>query len=104
MGGLPAQTNRICWPGSDLRLAPSSNPPSYSYGLLPAKLFPRICQRRIDLASARGAAVVRRTELPHKWRHASWPGNCVDPASPRGNAGRDPKTINLQDVKRPGSP
>ena len=56
------EVNRFYWPGPDLRAVPGTNPPSYNYGLLPAKLFRRIRQRLIDLASARGAAVVRRTE------------------------------------------
>ncbi len=56
------EVNRFRWPGPDLRPVPGSNPPRFSYGLLPAKLFLRIRQRLIDVASARGAAVVRRTD------------------------------------------
>ncbi len=42
--------------------APWYKPPRFSYGLLPAKLFLRIRQRLIDVASRRGAPVVRRSE------------------------------------------
>jgi mRNA-degrading endonuclease toxin of MazEF toxin-antitoxin module len=57
-----SEVNRFRWPGPDLRPIPGSNPPSFSYGLLPAKLFLRIRQRLIDVASSRGAPVVRRSE------------------------------------------
>ena len=56
------EVNQFHWPGPDLRPIPGSNPPRFSYGFLPAKLFLRIRQRLIDVASSRGARVVRRTE------------------------------------------
>ena len=56
------EVNRFHWPGPDVRPIPGSDPPSFSYGLLPAKLFLRIRERLIDVASSRGAPVVRRTE------------------------------------------
>ncbi len=56
------EVNRFHWPGPDLRPVPGSDPPSFSYGLLPAKLFLRIRERLIDVASSRGASVVRRSE------------------------------------------
>jgi len=37
-------------------------PPRFGYGLLPATLFRRIRERLIDIASRRGAPVIRRTE------------------------------------------
>ncbi len=57
-----SEVNRFHWPGPDLRPVPGSKPPRFSYGLLPAKLFLRIRERLIDVASGRGAPVVRRTE------------------------------------------
>ena len=57
-----SEVNRFRWPGPDVRPIPRSNPPSFSYGLLPAKLFLRIRERLIDVASRHGAPVVRRTE------------------------------------------
>lgn len=57
-----SEVNRFRWPGPDLRPIAGTDPPSFSYGLLPAKLFQRIRERLIDLASRRGAPVVRRTE------------------------------------------
>lgn len=59
---LVGEVNRFRWPGPDLRPIPGSDPPSFSYGLLPAKLFLRIRERLIDVAARRGAPVVRRTE------------------------------------------
>jgi mRNA-degrading endonuclease toxin of MazEF toxin-antitoxin module len=59
---IVSEVNRFRWPGPDLRPIPRSNPPRFSYGLLPAKLFLRMRQRLIDVASRRGAPVVRRTE------------------------------------------
>lgn len=59
---IVSEVNRFHWPGPDLRPIPRSNPPRFSYGFLPAKLFLRIRQRLIDVASNRGAPVVRRTE------------------------------------------
>ncbi len=56
------EVNRFHWPGPDVRPIPGSDPPSFSYGLLPAKLFLRIRERLIDVASSRGAPAVRRTE------------------------------------------
>lgn len=56
------EVNRFHWPGPDVRPIPGSDPPSFSYGLLPAKLFLRIRERLIDVASSRGAPIVRRTE------------------------------------------
>lgn len=56
------EVNRFRWPGPDLRPIAGANPPRFSYGLLPAKLFLRIRQRLIDVASRRGAPVLRRTE------------------------------------------
>ena len=58
---VAANLNRCHWPGPDLRLAPGAKPPSNGHGLPPAKLFLRIRQSRIYIASARGA-VVRRTD------------------------------------------
>ena len=57
-----SEVNRFRWPGPDVRPIPGSDPPRFSYGLLPAKLFLRIRQRLIDIASRRGAPVVRRLE------------------------------------------
>ena len=57
-----SEVNRFQWPGPDVRPIPGSDPPIFSYGLLPAKLFLRIRERLIDVASSRGAPVVRRTE------------------------------------------
>ena len=56
------EVNRFRWPGPDLRPIAGAGPPRFSYGLLPAKLFLRIRQGLIDVASRRGAPVVRRTE------------------------------------------
>ncbi|MFB3150397.1 MAG: growth inhibitor PemK [Alphaproteobacteria bacterium] len=59
---IVSEVNRFRWPGPDLRPIAGADPPSFSYGLLPAKLFLRIRERLIDVASRRGAPVVRRTE------------------------------------------
>ena len=59
---IVSEVNRFRWPGPDLRPIAGAAPPSFSYGLLPAKLFLRIRERLIDVASRRGAPVVRRTE------------------------------------------
>ena len=59
---IVSEVNRFRWPGPDLRPIARADPPSFSYGLLPAKLFLRIRERLIDVASRRGAPVVRRTE------------------------------------------
>ena len=59
---IVSEVNRFRWPGPDLRPIAGTDPPSVSYGLLPAKLFLRIRERLIDIASRRGAPVVRRTE------------------------------------------
>jgi len=59
---IVSEVNRFRWPGPDLRPIVGSDPPRFSYGLLPAKLFLRIRERLIDVASRRGAPVVRRTE------------------------------------------
>ncbi len=56
------EVNRFRWPGPDLRPVPGSNPPRFDYGLLPARLFRRLREKLIDVASNRGAPVVRRTE------------------------------------------
>lgn len=59
---IVSEVNRFRWPGPDLRPIAGTDPPRFSYGLLPAKLFLRIRERLIDVASRRGAPVVRRTE------------------------------------------
>lgn len=59
---IVSEVNRFRWPGPDLRPVPGSDPPSFSYGLLPASLFRRIRERLIDVAGSRGAPVVRRSE------------------------------------------
>ena len=59
---IVSEVNRFRWPGPDLRPIAGAGPPRFSYGLLPAKLFLRIRERLIDVASRRGAPVVRRTE------------------------------------------
>lgn len=56
------EVNRFRWPGPDLRTIPGSNPPRFDYGLLPARLFRQLRERLIDIASSRGAPVIRRTE------------------------------------------
>ena len=59
---IVSEVNRIRWPGPDLRPIAGADPPRFSCGLLPAKLFLRIRERLIDVASRGGAPVVRRTE------------------------------------------
>lgn len=59
---IVSEVNRFRWPGPDLRPIPNSDPPRFSYGILPAKLFLRIRQTLIDIAGKRGAAVIRRTD------------------------------------------
>ncbi len=56
-----SEVNRFHWPGPDVRPTPGSDPPRFSYGFLPARLFLRIRERLIDVASSRGAPVVRRS-------------------------------------------
>ncbi len=57
-----SELNRFRWPGPDVRPIPGSDPPRVGYGLLPAKLFLRLRQKLIDIASSRGAPVVRRLD------------------------------------------
>jgi hypothetical protein len=57
-----SEVNRFRWPGPDLRPIVGTDPPRFGYGLLPARLFLRIRQRLIDMASSRGAPVVRRSD------------------------------------------
>ena len=57
-----SEVNRFRWPGPDLRPIPNSDPPRFSYGLLPAKLFGRIRRALIDIAGRRRAALIRRTD------------------------------------------
>lgn len=59
---IVSEVNRFRWPGPDLGPIAGTVPPSFSYGLLPARLFLSIRERLIDVASSRGAPVVRRTE------------------------------------------
>lgn len=59
---IVSEVNRFRWPGPDLRPIADTDPPRFAHGLLPAKLFLRIRERLIDIASRRGAPVVRRTE------------------------------------------
>ncbi len=59
---IVSEVNRFRWPGPDLRPIPNSNPPRFSYGLLPAKLFLRIRQTLIDIAGRRRAAIIQRTD------------------------------------------
>ena len=56
------EVNRFRWPGPDLRPVPAANPPRFDYGLLPARLFRQLREKLIDVASRRGAPVVRRSE------------------------------------------
>lgn len=56
------EVNRFRWPGPDLRPVPGANPPRFDYGLLPAGLFRLLREKLIDIASTRGAPVVRRSE------------------------------------------
>ncbi len=59
---IVSEVNRFRWPGPDLRPIAGTDPQRFSYGLLPAKLFLRIREKLIDVASRHGAPVVRRTE------------------------------------------
>ena len=59
---IVSEVNRFRWPGPDLRPIAGTDAAGFSYGLLPAKLFLRIRERLIDVASRRGAPVVRRSE------------------------------------------
>ncbi len=59
---IVSEVNRFRWPGPDLRPIAGADAASFSYGLLPAKLFLRIRERLIDVASRRGAPVVRHSE------------------------------------------
>jgi len=57
-----SEVNRFRWPGPDLRPIAGTDPPRFSYGLLPARLFLGLRQRLVYIASSRGAAVVQRSE------------------------------------------
>ncbi len=58
-----SEVNRFHWPGPEVRPIPGSDPPNFRYGLLPARLFLRIRERLIDIASSRGAPVVRKRKM-----------------------------------------
>jgi hypothetical protein len=54
--------NRFAWPGPDLRTAPTGDPASAAYGLLPAGLFREILDKFVAALRARKAGQVSRTE------------------------------------------
>lgn len=56
------EVNRFAWPGPDLRPAETAAGPSWSHGLLPARLFERIRDGIVARARARTLRAVPRPE------------------------------------------
>jgi hypothetical protein len=47
---IATEGNAFMWPGPDLRLVPSRQPPTIYYGPLPPKLFKIVIERVVKLA------------------------------------------------------
>lgn len=56
------EVNRFAWPGPDLRPIEGSAGPSWTYGLLPARLIARIRDEVVGRARARMLRAVPRTD------------------------------------------
>lgn len=57
-----SEANRFIWPGPDLRPIPGGEPPEFSYGFLPPKLFTILKQRMAAKIRARLFKSIQRTE------------------------------------------
>jgi hypothetical protein len=56
------EVNRFLWPGPDLRALPGTEPPAFTYGFLPPRLFSVIRDRIVQRVRSRLLLGVKRTD------------------------------------------
>ena len=55
------ELNKFVWPGPDIRPIPGTDPPEFSYGLLPNKLFVQIKSKILELYKKGNLKQIKRT-------------------------------------------
>ncbi len=56
-----SEVNHFIWPGPDLRPVPNTNPPEFTYGVLPPGYFRKLKEKLLTLHADRKLHHVRRT-------------------------------------------
>lgn len=56
------EVNHFIWPGPDLRPIPNSDPPSFSYGVLPPNFFRKMKEKLLSIHTDKKLQQVKRTQ------------------------------------------